>query len=169
MIDSTAVETLRIKYQRMQPLLNERLRRQWAACEALALGRGGSVIVATATGLSRTTIWTGILEVQQQQQLSEAELQPHRQRVPGGGRPTRTEEEPTLVRDLEALVEPTTRGHPRKAMKSVIARWLLCCMRWTTACKGCGKPGKAPTIRTETLNSSTSIAKYAYFRSAVSR
>ena len=65
MIDSAAVETLRVKYQRMQPLLNERLRRQWAACEALALGRGGSAIVATATGLSRTTIWAGIVEVQQ--------------------------------------------------------------------------------------------------------
>ena len=57
MINSAAVETIRVKYQRLQPLLNERLRRQWAACEALALGRGGSVTVATATGLSRTTIW----------------------------------------------------------------------------------------------------------------
>src|ERR1700685_3632998 len=117
MIDSTAAETIRVKYQRLQPLLNERLRRQWAACEALALGWGGSVTVATATGLSRTTIWTGILEVHQQQRLSEAELQPHRVRVPGGGRPTRSEEEPTLVRDLEALVEPTTRGHPMSPLR----------------------------------------------------
>jgi hypothetical protein len=117
MIDSTAVETIRVKYQRLQSLLTERLRRRWAACEALALGRGGSAAVATATGLSRTTIWAGILEVQQQQCLSEAELQPHRVRVPGGGRPTRSEEEPTLVHDLEALVEPTTRGHPMSPLR----------------------------------------------------
>jgi hypothetical protein len=117
MIDSTAVETIRVKYQRLQPLLNERLRRQWAACEALSLGRGGSVAVAKATGLSRTTIWSGILEVQQQHLLSEAELQPHRLRVPGGGRPTRSDEQPTLVRDLEALVEPTTRGHPMSPLR----------------------------------------------------
>jgi hypothetical protein len=117
MSNSTDVETLRVKYQRMLPLLNERLRRQWAACEALALGRGGSAIVATATGLSRTTIWAGIVEVQQQQSLSEAELQPHRLRVSGGGRPTRSDDDPTLVRDLEALVEPTTRGHPMSPLR----------------------------------------------------
>ena len=35
MIESTAVETIRVKYQRLQPLLNERLRRQWAACVRL--------------------------------------------------------------------------------------------------------------------------------------
>jgi hypothetical protein len=117
MIDSTAVETIRMKYQRLQPLLNERLRRQWAACEALALGWGGSVAVATATGLSRTTSWAGILEVQEHHRLSEAELQPHRIRTDGAGRPARTEEDPTLVRDLEALVEPTTRGHPMSPLR----------------------------------------------------
>jgi Rhodopirellula transposase DDE domain len=117
MIDCIDVERIRVKYQRLQPLLNERLRRQWAACEALALGRGGSVTVARATGLSRTTIWAGILEVQQQDCLSETELQPHRLRAPGGGRPARSEEEPTLVHDLEALVEPTTRGHPMSPLR----------------------------------------------------
>jgi hypothetical protein len=117
MIESTAVETIRVKYQRLQPLLNERLRRHWAACEALALGWGGSSAVATATELSRTTIWAGILEVQKQHHLSEAEIQPHRIRVAGGGRPALTEEDPTLIRDLEALVEPTTRGDPQSPLR----------------------------------------------------
>src|ERR1019366_22381 len=156
--------------------------------EALALGRGGSVTVATATGLSRTTIWAGIVEVQQQQHLSEAELQPHRLRVPGGGRPTRSEEEPTLVRDLEALVEPTTRGHPmsplRWTCKSTrqlatalqaqgheISYRTVAALRQglTYGCQGLGKTRKATTHQTGTLNSSTSLAKCVRFRSAASR
>ncbi|HEV3256448.1 MAG TPA: ISAzo13 family transposase [Gemmataceae bacterium] len=117
MVDAPAVESLRVKYERLRPLLNERLRRQWAAAEALALGWGGSSAVADATGLSRTTIWAGILEVQQQHRLSEEELQPHRIRAPGAGRPAREDEDATLRRDLEALVEPTTRGDPMSPLR----------------------------------------------------
>jgi hypothetical protein len=39
--------------------MTERMRRQWAACEADSLGRGGVRLLAQATGLSRTTIWAG--------------------------------------------------------------------------------------------------------------
>ena len=53
------MEAVRSKYQLLQPLMTERLRRQWAACEAESLGRGGVSLVARATGLSRTTIWAG--------------------------------------------------------------------------------------------------------------
>jgi hypothetical protein len=117
MVDAPAVESLRVKYERLRPLLNERLRRQWAAAEALALGWGGSSAVADATGLSRTTIWAGILELQQQHRLSEEELQPHRIRAPGAGRPAREDEDATLRRELEALVEPTTRGDPMSPLR----------------------------------------------------
>ena len=40
-----------------------------------------------------------------------------RQRRPGGGRKPLTEHDPTLVRDLEALVEPTTRGDPQSGLR----------------------------------------------------
>ena len=53
------MEAVRSKYQLLQPLMTERLRRQLAACEAESLGRGGVSLVARATGLSRTTIWAG--------------------------------------------------------------------------------------------------------------
>jgi hypothetical protein len=46
-------------------MMNEKLKRHWAACEALSMGRGGIAAVALATGLSRTTIRKGIREVQQ--------------------------------------------------------------------------------------------------------
>ena len=53
------MEAVRTKYHQLHPLMTERLRRQWAACEAESLGRSGPSIVAEATGLSRTTIWSG--------------------------------------------------------------------------------------------------------------
>jgi CRISPR-associated exonuclease Cas4 len=59
MSDTTIMEAVRSKSQLLQPLMTERLRRQWAACEAESLGRGGVSLVARATGLSRTTIWAG--------------------------------------------------------------------------------------------------------------
>ena len=59
MSKTSTMEAVRTKYQLLQPLMTERLRRQWAACEAESLGRGGVSLVAQATGLSRTTIWAG--------------------------------------------------------------------------------------------------------------
>ena len=43
------VATLQAKYYRLCSMMNEKLRRHWAACEALALGRGGMSTVASAT------------------------------------------------------------------------------------------------------------------------
>jgi hypothetical protein len=42
MQDATIVERIRRKFKSLRPLLNERLRRQWAATEAKALGCGDS-------------------------------------------------------------------------------------------------------------------------------
>jgi Rhodopirellula transposase DDE domain len=117
MIDASTVEILRSKYDWLRPLLNERLRRHWAAAEALALGWGGSSAVADATGLSRTTIWSGIVELQQQAHLSEEEIEPHRVRAMGAGRPACAVADPSLLRALEALVGPTTRGDPMSPLR----------------------------------------------------
>jgi hypothetical protein len=40
--------------------MDERMRRQWAAAEAMELAWGGISCVAKATGISRTTILAGI-------------------------------------------------------------------------------------------------------------
>jgi hypothetical protein len=103
---------LREKYEQLGPLLNERQRRLWAATEALALGRGGIVRVAEATGLSRPTVRAGIRELRLQQRHPEQALNPRRVRRPGGGRPPLTATDPTLLRDLERLIDPATRGDP---------------------------------------------------------
>jgi hypothetical protein len=108
---------LKEKYERLQPLLNERQRRLWAATEALAWGQGGITRVAEATGLSRMTIRAGIRELRQQEHQPEQMLEPERVRRRGGGRRPLTATDPTLLRDLEQLVDPVTRGDPRSPLR----------------------------------------------------
>jgi hypothetical protein len=105
------------KYEEMWPVLDEQSRRRWAATEALALGRGGISAVARATGLSRPTIRAGIHEIRHGRTPvthSDGRL---RLRRPGAGRKPRTYHEPSLLSDLEALVESTTRGDPRSPLR----------------------------------------------------
>jgi hypothetical protein len=113
----TLLEGIRDKFELLRPLMNERLRRQWSACETLTLPRGGATLVAQATGLSRTTIWAGRKELRQQAELPPEDIQPERIRAPGGGRHLAEDDDPALIRDLEALVEATTRGDPQSPLR----------------------------------------------------
>jgi len=108
-------ETVAVKFERLRPVLDERRRRLWAAAEALALGRGGLTTVAAATGLHRNTISAGVRELQAPG--SQALAPEQAVRAPGGGRKALTEHDPTLVQDLEALVEPVTRGDPMSPLR----------------------------------------------------
>src|SRR5437016_5128821 len=109
-MNTTIIAAVRHKFDLLSPLMTERLRRQWAACEAQSLGRGGISTVAQATGLSRTTIWTGLRELQFQQQHPQQTLPPERIRASGAGRPFAAATDPTLLPDLEVLLEATSRG-----------------------------------------------------------
>jgi hypothetical protein len=99
------------------PLLNERQRRLWAATEALAWGYGGITRLAEVTGLSRMTVRAGVRELRRQERHPQTMLEPERVRRPGGGRRPLTETDPTLVRDLEQLIDPVTRGDPRSPLR----------------------------------------------------
>src|SRR5918911_1502652 len=118
---SPILATVREKFQALDPIMTERLRRRWAACEALALGRGGPALVSRATGLSRTTIWAGIRELRHGPRPGETP-DPHRSRRPGGGRPMVEAHDPTLFRDLELLVDPATRGDPMPPLRWPLKR-----------------------------------------------
>jgi hypothetical protein len=111
------LEAVRRKFELLRPLMNERLRRHWAACEALTLQRGGVTLVAQATGLSRTTIWAGLRELQHPDEEPAEELPAQRSRHAGAGRPFLETSDPLLVKDLEALVEATTRGDPQSPLR----------------------------------------------------
>jgi hypothetical protein len=135
-MDPTA--QLRKKFERLGPLLNERQRRLWAATEALALGRGGISWAARATGLSRMTVRAGVRELRQQERQSDGVLAADRARRPGGGRRPLTTTDPTLLRDLERLIDPVTRGDPRSPL------------RWT--CKSTGKLAAALQAQGHTVS-----------------
>src|SRR5215467_3227623 len=108
------VDLIKQKFETLCSFMDERMRRLWAAAEAQALGRGGITAVAAATGLSRTTITQGMRE---QQGRTEAERFPDQIRRPGGGRKAVTERDTTLLRDVEALVDPLTRGDPQSPLR----------------------------------------------------
>jgi hypothetical protein len=93
-------------------MMNEQLRRRWAGCEAMAIGRGGITAVSVATGLSRNTIARGILEVEETMPELAARVKEGHVRRPGSGRPPMSSEDQTLLPDLCRLLESTTRGDP---------------------------------------------------------
>jgi hypothetical protein len=113
---SITTDAVRRKFDLLRPLMTERLRRQWAACEAQALGRGGITLVAQATGLSRTTLWSGLRELQRQNDPTAPEFDPQRSRAAGGGRHMVEQDDPVLVRALLDLVDSTTRGDPQSPL-----------------------------------------------------
>ena len=113
------------KFAILSPLLDERARRLWAAAEARAIGRGGISQVAEATGLSRATIRAGWQELARPVAAPEPQTPVERVRRPGGGRKPLGVHEPHLLRALETLVDPVTRGDP------------MSLLRWT--CKSAAK------------------------------
>jgi transposase len=104
------------KFERLSLEMDEKLKRHWAACEALAIGRGGISAVSKATGMSRNTIRKGIAEVENEMPQLASELA-QRVRRPGGGRRRLSERDPKLARDLTKLLEAGTRGDPRSPLQ----------------------------------------------------
>jgi hypothetical protein len=141
MHDAIVAEGIRLKFKSLNPVMDERVRRQWAATEAVALARGGISIVARATGLSRTTIRLGIGELKERD-VSGAAPQTARVRRPGGGRKPLAKTDPTLAQALDDLVAPETRGDPMSPL-----RWTLkSTSRLATELTGRKHPVSARTV-----------------------
>ena len=98
--------------------MDERVTRLWAASEAQALGRGGISAVVEATGISKSRVRAGIADLEEHR-VARAASPPGGQRVrrPGAGRPPILVKDPTLLDDLERLVEPVTRGDPESPLR----------------------------------------------------
>lgn len=101
-----AEETIATKYQQLSPVMDERMRRLWAGTEALAYGPGGISLVAAATGLSRSTIRSGIRALEAGVSRDTV-VQVRRS---GGGRKPLEHDDPALLEALERLVEPVSYG-----------------------------------------------------------
>ena len=109
-----ALAGIRRRYDALVRVLDERGRRLAVAAESKALGPGGISTVSQATGVSRQVIRQGLRELEEPAERSEGRI-----RRPGGGRKKARDKDPTLVKDLQQLLESTTRGHPET------------CLRWT--------------------------------------
>ena len=105
-------QLVRDKYTKFAQNLNERLKRLWAASEALAWGPGGVALLHQITGLSPSTIYLGIKELEKGLFQKNSE----RVRQKGGGRKSIEEEYPGLLDRLQQLVESATRGDPMRPL-----------------------------------------------------
>src|SRR5271157_4238686 len=110
MIDESS---LRVRFDALRPSLDERRRRLSAAAEAKAAGYGGIAAVARATKVARRTIGRGLKDLRNPGSLTGEE------RRKGGGTPRLTVKDPTLLEDLQRLLEPATMGDPMRPLRWV--------------------------------------------------
>jgi transposase len=106
-------QALARKFEVLARVLDERTRRLVAAAEAEARGFGGVTAVAQASGLSRGTVIRGMAELKTAAKPTRGQ----RIRRKGAGRKRTVDQDATLKRDLEALVEPVTRGDPESPLR----------------------------------------------------
>jgi DNA-binding phage protein len=106
------INPIKLRFTSLEPFLDERLRRLYAAAEAKALGYGGVSAVARATGVSRRAIGSGLKELGDPAADSIRHI-----RKPGGGRKRAVDKDAALVHDLEQLVEPNSRGDPESPLR----------------------------------------------------
>jgi hypothetical protein len=110
MVDASAIGE---RFAAVRRSLNERGRRLFAAAEARTAGHGGISAAARATGVARSTIGRGLKDLDTPGALTGVV------RRPGSGRHTLTATDPTLLDDLQGLLEPATMGDPMRPLRWV--------------------------------------------------
>src|SRR3972149_10472 len=152
MIDEEAIGE---RYRALAGELDERRGRLWAAAEARSHGHGGLAAVVRATGMAENTVRAGLRELE-----AGHTLEPGRVRRRGGGRKPLSETDPTLVRDLERLVDPDSRGDPGRRRRprapgSARGRGRGCAPRPATPGGRPPRSAGAPRIRPATSSFAT--------------
>jgi transposase len=104
-----------VRFADLNPHMNEKFKRMWAASEAKSAAHGGVSAVSRATGITRKTIRAGIAELTKSSQHEASNIA--RLRKPGGGRKTLTEHSPQLHKALDKLMEPYTSGDPMRPLR----------------------------------------------------
>jgi hypothetical protein len=116
MQDATSTQRIAEKFESLAAMMDERMRRQWAAAEVRAYGWGGVYAVSVATGMSPHTIRKGLGELNERAVNPEMPI-PERLRAPGAGRKRCTALDSELESALEQLVDPVTRGDPQSPLR----------------------------------------------------
>ena len=107
------LSAIKCRYGYINQFLNEKARRLFLASEAKTIGWGGIEKVSRATGVSSDTISKGCKELEDEPKIIES----GKIRKPGGGRKKLVDTDPTLLSDLDSLIEPTTRGDPESPLR----------------------------------------------------
>ncbi|MDI6782297.1 MAG: ISAzo13 family transposase [bacterium] len=108
--------SIKKEFDDISDFLDERRIRLWGAAKAKAYNclhnHGGVMAVHKATGISRPRIYLGLKEITSEERLDKSRI-----RMKGGGRKKVTQKQPTLLKALECLVEPLTRGNPESPLR----------------------------------------------------
>jgi transposase len=116
MQDASVVRRIAEKFESLTPMMDERMRRQWAAAEARAYGWGGVEAVRAAIGMSPHTIRKGLRELESRARKTSIPMS-QRLRAPGAGRKRCSNADDKLESALEQLVDPVTRGDPQSPLR----------------------------------------------------
>ncbi len=113
---------LKDKIKKVLSILNEHQKRLYLASEAEEIGHGGVLIISKASNVSRKTIIKGKKELLGIKKKGAVKLMREiasvqRIRKEGGGRKDIKENHPGLMKHLELMLEPVTRGHPESVLK----------------------------------------------------
>lgn len=106
------IEAIAKKYEKLAPVLDERMRRLWAGVESSVIGFGGIAVVSKAIGMSRNTIIRGEREIDEINGKTIKTI-----RKTGGGRKKAIDIDPRIQEELTKLIEPVTRGDPESPLK----------------------------------------------------
>lgn len=115
-LDQALTRRIAAKYRALAQLMDERMRRQWAATEAQALGWGGVQAVSGAISMSPNTIRKGLGELAARAKHPDKPVSTRLRRA-GAGRKRAAEADPRLLLTLKRLVEPMTRGDPMSPLR----------------------------------------------------
>jgi DDE family transposase len=111
-LDRVAEAKIAERWRLFGPECDERRRRMWAASEAKTHGPGGVALVARVMELAEETIRRGLAELESGERLERGEV-----RRAGGGRRPVVEVDPSVVKDLDRLIDPVTRGDPESPLR----------------------------------------------------
>ncbi|MBI5307304.1 MAG: ISAzo13 family transposase [Planctomycetes bacterium] len=107
------IQEVHEKYKWISEHLNEKSRRIWAATEANSIGWGGISTISKATGIDAKAIRKGIVALGEKQ----GEESANRIRREGGGRKKLRDTEKNILKALESLINPVTRGDPESPLR----------------------------------------------------
>ena len=117
MQDAAAIQGIESRYAALASLMDERMRRQWAAAEAKSYGWGGSACGEPCDGNVAEHDCQGARSNWMHERSHPETPLPERLRKPGAGRKCAVDADPELAAALERLVDPATRGDPMSPLR----------------------------------------------------